>query len=90
VLDLLKRNESEHLYWWANIVDGGRLKRWWYWRRPKQHAGEEGACARRRKGTKVITSGNQTRGAGNTASAPSARLHVQEDRDNTDAAGRKS
>src|ERR1700755_1934627 len=32
LLDFLKNNESEHLYLVGDIVDGWRLKRWWYWR----------------------------------------------------------
>ena len=35
LLDFLKRNESEHLYLVGDIVDGWRLKRWWYW--PQAH-----------------------------------------------------
>src|SRR5205809_5416484 len=35
LLDFLKRNESETLYLVGDIVDGWRLKRWWYW--PQSH-----------------------------------------------------
>ena len=35
LLDFLKNNESDYLYLVGDIVDGWRLKRWWYW--PQAH-----------------------------------------------------
>jgi hypothetical protein len=35
LLDFLKKNECENLYLVGDIVDGWRLKRWWYW--PQAH-----------------------------------------------------
>ena len=35
LLDFLKHNESDYLYLVGDIVDGWRLKRWWYW--PQAH-----------------------------------------------------
>src|SRR5258708_37924292 len=53
LLDFLKRNESEHLYLVGDIVDGWRLKRWWYW--PQAHNdGVQKSMRKARKGTNVI------------------------------------
>src|SRR5882757_9147664 len=53
LLDFLKRNESEHLYLVGDIVDGWRLKRWWYW--PQAHNDVVQKILRKaRKGTNVI------------------------------------
>ena len=53
LLDFLKRNESEQLYLVGDIVDGWRLKRWWYW--PQSHNDIVQKILRKaRKGTDVI------------------------------------
>jgi len=52
LLDFLKRNESDHLYL-VDIVDGWRLKRWWYW--PQAHNDVVQKILRKaRKGTDVV------------------------------------
>ncbi len=53
LLDFLRRNESETLYLVGDIVDGWRLKRWWYW--PQAHNDVVQKIMRKaRKGTNVI------------------------------------
>ena len=53
LLDFLKWNESEYLYLVGDIVDGWRLKRWWYW--PQAHNDVVQKVLRKaRKGTNVI------------------------------------
>ena len=53
LLDFLKKNESEYLYLVGDIVDGWRLKRWWYW--PQAHNDVVQKVLRKaRKGTNVI------------------------------------
>jgi UDP-2,3-diacylglucosamine pyrophosphatase LpxH len=53
LLDFLKNNECEHLYLVGDIVDGWRLKRWWYW--PQAHNDVVQKILRKaRKGTNVI------------------------------------
>ncbi len=53
LLDFLKNNECEHLYLVGDIVDGWRLKRWWYW--PQAHNDVVQKIMRKaRKGTNVI------------------------------------
>jgi UDP-2,3-diacylglucosamine pyrophosphatase LpxH len=53
LLDFLKRNESDYLYLVGDIVDGWRLKRWWYW--PQAHNDVVQKVLRKaRKGTNVI------------------------------------
>jgi UDP-2,3-diacylglucosamine pyrophosphatase LpxH len=53
LLDFLKKNESEHLFLVGDIVDGWRLKRWWYW--PRSHNDVVQKIMRKaRKGTNVV------------------------------------
>ena len=53
LLDFLKKNECEYLYLVGDIVDGWRLRRWWYW--PQAHNDVVQKVLRKaRKGTKVI------------------------------------
>jgi len=53
LLDFLRHNECEHLYLVGDIVDGWRLKRWWYW--PQAHNDVVQKVMRKvRKGTNVI------------------------------------
>ena len=53
LLDFLRHNESEHLYLVGDIVDGWRLKRWWYW--PQSHNDVVQKIMRKaRKGTNVV------------------------------------
>jgi len=53
LLDFLKKNESEYLYLVGDIVDGWRLKRWWYW--PQAHNDVVQKILRKAcKGTHVI------------------------------------
>ncbi|TWT05084.1 UDP-2,3-diacylglucosamine diphosphatase [Reyranella sp. CPCC 100927] len=53
LLDFLRNNESDYLYLVGDIVDGWRLKRWWYW--PQAHNDVVQKVLRKaRKGTKVI------------------------------------
>ncbi len=53
LLDFLRRNESETLYLVGDIVDGWRLKRWWYW--PQAHNDVVQKIMRKaRKGTNVV------------------------------------
>jgi len=74
LLDFLKKNESDYLYLVGDIVDGWRLKRWWYW--PQAHNDVVQKILRKaRKGTNVIyitSPAITTRRRGNTASSPSA------------------
>jgi len=52
LLDFLKKNESEQLYLVGDIVDGWRLRRWWYW--PQTHNDVVQKILRKaRKGTTV-------------------------------------
>ena len=53
LLDFLKHNESDTLFLVGDIVDGWRLKRWWYW--PQAHNDVVQKIMRKaRKGTDVI------------------------------------
>jgi UDP-2,3-diacylglucosamine pyrophosphatase LpxH len=53
LLNFLKHNESERLFLVGDIVDGWRLKRWWYW--PQAHNDVVQKILRKaRKGTKVV------------------------------------
>ncbi len=53
LLDFLRHNESDYLYLVGDIVDGWRLKRWWYW--PQAHNDVVQKIMRKvRKGTVVI------------------------------------
>src|SRR5258708_621773 len=53
LLDFLKKTESDYLYLVGDIVDGWRLKRWWYW--PQAHNDVVQKILRKaRKGTNVI------------------------------------
>jgi UDP-2,3-diacylglucosamine pyrophosphatase LpxH len=53
LLDFLKKNECDNLYLVGDIVDGWRLKRWWYW--PQAHNDVVQKIMRKaRKGTNVI------------------------------------
>jgi UDP-2,3-diacylglucosamine pyrophosphatase LpxH len=53
LLDFLRKNESEYLYLVGDIVDGWRLKRWWYW--PQAHNDVVQKILRKaRKGTNVV------------------------------------
>ena len=53
LLDFLRSNESDYLYLVGDIVDGWRLKRWWYW--PQSHNDVVQKILRKaRKGTRVI------------------------------------
>jgi len=86
LLDFLKKNESEYLYLVGDIVDGWRLKRWWYW--PQAHNDVVQKVLRKaRKGTNVIyIPGNHDEAArqycqltfGDVAVAEEA-IHVQPD-----------
>ena len=50
LLDFLEKNECEYLYLVGDIVDGWRLRRWWYW--PQAH--NDVVLRKARKGTNVI------------------------------------
>ena len=53
LLDFLKKNECDNLYLVGDIVDGWRLKRWWYW--PQAHNDVVQKIMRKaRKGTNVV------------------------------------
>jgi UDP-2,3-diacylglucosamine pyrophosphatase LpxH len=53
LLDFLRHTESDYLYLVGDIVDGWRLKRWWYW--PQAHNDVVQKILRKaRKGTKVF------------------------------------
>ena len=53
LLDFLRRNESDYLYLVGDIVDGWRLRRWWYW--PQAHNDVVQKILRKaRKGTRVF------------------------------------
>lgn len=53
LLDFLRETESDQLYLVGDIVDGWRLKRWWYW--PQTHNNVVQKLLRKaRKGTDVI------------------------------------
>jgi UDP-2,3-diacylglucosamine pyrophosphatase LpxH len=52
LLDFLKKNECEYLYLVGDIVDGWRLRRWWYW--PQAHNDVvQKELRKARKGTSV-------------------------------------
>ena len=53
LLEFLKRNESETLYLVGDIVDGWRLKRWWYWPQPHNDVVQK-ILRKARKGTRVV------------------------------------
>ncbi len=53
LLDFLRATESEYLYLVGDMVDGWRLKKFWYW--PQQHNDVVQKLLRKaRKGTKVV------------------------------------
>jgi hypothetical protein len=53
LLDFLKRNECDHLYLVGDIVDGWRLKRWWYWPQAQNDVVQK-ILRKARKGSNVI------------------------------------
>ena len=67
-----EEERERHLYLVGDIVDGWRLKRWWYW--PQAHNDVVQKIMRKaRKGTNVIyIPGNHDEAARHTASSPSA------------------
>src|SRR3979409_2130989 len=89
LLDFLKRNESETLYLVGDIVDGWRLKRWWYW--PQSHNDVVQKIMRKaRKGTNVIyIPGNHDEAARQYCQLTFGEVHVQEDAIHTTPDGRK-
>ncbi|HJQ58199.1 MAG TPA: UDP-2,3-diacylglucosamine diphosphatase [Vineibacter sp.] len=53
LLDFLRHIDSDYLYLVGDIVDGWRLKRWWYW--PQSHNDVVQKILRKaRKGTRVV------------------------------------
>ncbi|MBL8673364.1 MAG: UDP-2,3-diacylglucosamine diphosphatase [Rhodospirillales bacterium] len=53
LLDFLRRHDSDCLYLVGDIVDGWRLRRWWYW--PQAHNDVVQKILRKaRKGTRVV------------------------------------
>ena len=89
LLDFLKRNESETLYLVGDIVDGWRLKRWWYW--PQAHNDVVQKIMRKaRKGTNVIyIPGNHDEAARQYCQLTFGEVHVQEDAIHTTPDGHK-
>src|SRR5215813_13352963 len=53
LLDFLKKNECDNLYLVGDIVDGWRLKRWWYWPQPHNDVVQK-ILRKARKGTNVV------------------------------------
>jgi UDP-2,3-diacylglucosamine pyrophosphatase LpxH len=89
LLDFLKRNESEYLYLVGDIVDGWRLKRWWYW--PQAHNDVVQKIMRKaRKGTTVIyVPGNHDEAARQYCQLTFGEVRVQEEAIHVTPEGRK-
>ena len=89
LLDFLKRNESEHLYLVGDIVDGWRLKRWWYW--PQSHNDIVQKIMRKaRKGTNVVyIPGNHDEAARQYCQLTFGDVRVQEEAIHEAPDGRK-
>src|SRR4051812_36012501 len=79
LLDFLKNNECEHLYLVGDIVDGWRLKRWWYW--PQAHNDVVQKIMRKaRKGTSVVyVPGNHDEAARQYCQLTFGDVRVQEE-----------
>ncbi|WP_395713043.1 glycosyltransferase [Reyranella sp.] len=89
LLDFLKRNESEYLYLVGDIVDGWRLKRWWYW--PQAHNDVVQKIMRKaRKGTTVIyVPGNHDEAARQYCQLTFGEVRVEEEAIHVTPGGRK-
>jgi len=89
LLDFLKRNESEYLYLVGDIVDGWRLKRWWYW--PQSHNDVVQKIMRKaRKGTNVVyIPGNHDEAARQYCQLTFGDVRVQEEAIHEAPDGRK-
>jgi UDP-2,3-diacylglucosamine pyrophosphatase LpxH len=89
LLDFLKHNESERLYLVGDIVDGWRLKRWWYW--PQAHNDVVQKILRKaRKGTKVVyIPGNHDEAARQYLKLSFGRVRVEREAIHTQANGRR-
>ena len=89
LLDFLKNNECEHLYLVGDIVDGWRLKRWWYW--PQAHNDVVQKILRKaRKGTNVVyVPGNHDEAARQYCQLTFGDVRVQEEAIHETPDGRK-
>src|SRR5476649_2820883 len=89
LLDFLRKNESDHLYLVGDIVDGWRLKRWWYW--PQAHNDVVQKIMRKaRKGTNVVyVPGNHDEAARQYCQLTFGDVRVQEEAIHEMADGRK-
>ena len=89
LLDFLRRNESETLYLVGDIVDGWRLKRWWYW--PQSHNDVVQKIMRKaRKNTNVIyIPGNHDEAARQYCQLTFGEVKVEQDAIHEMADGRR-
>ena len=89
LLEFLKKNECEHLFLVGDIVDGWRLKRWWYW--PQAHNDVVQKILRKaRKGTSVVyIPGNHDEAARQYCQLTFGEVRVEEEAVHTMADGRK-
>ena len=89
LLDFLKRNECDQLYLVGDIVDGWRLKRWWYW--PQAHNDVVQKIMRKaRKGTDVVyIAGNHDEAARQYFKLTFGGVRVEEDAIHLTPDGRK-
>jgi len=89
LLDFLRKNESEYLYLVGDIVDGWRLKRWWYW--PQAHNDVVQKILRKaRKGTIVIyIPGNHDEAARQYCQLTFGEVRVQEEAIHVQPNGRR-
>jgi len=89
LLEFLKKNECEHLFLVGDIVDGWRLKRWWYW--PQAHNDVVQKILRKaRKGTQVVyIPGNHDEAARQFCDLAFGDIHVRGEAFHTTLAGKR-
>jgi len=89
LLDFLRHNECDHLYLVGDIVDGWRLKRWWYW--PQTHNDVVQKILRKsRKGAQVVyIPGNHDEAARQSCHLTLGGVRVEQDAIHETADGRK-
>ena len=89
LLDFLKNNECEHLYLVGDIVDGWRLKRWWYWPQAYNDVVQK-IMRKARKGTNVVyVPGNHDEAARQYCQLTFGDVRVQEEAIHETPDGRK-
>jgi len=89
LLDFLRETESTTLYLVGDIVDGWRLKKWWYWPQPHNDVVQK-ILRKARKGAQVVyIPGNHDSFARRYAGYSFGNLHIMNDAVHETADGRR-